>query len=423
MKEIKISEIINPAFREFWSVSKHHKYLRYVLKGGRASAKSTHVSFRIIMDIIKYPVTALVVRKVGNTLSESVYEQLKEAADILGISQYFKFKKSPLEIEYIPRGNKIIFRGADDPNKIKSLKVAKYPVAILWIEELAEFKTEDEVITIEQSVLRAELPYELKYSFFYSYNPPKRKQSWVNKKYNTQFISDNTYVHHSTYLDNPHISKESIEEAEDLKKTNELKYKWIFLGEPIGSGIVPFANLEFREITDEEIKSFDNIRQGCDWGYATDPVAFVRLHYDKTRRRIYFLDEFYGVKKFNSELAEWLKRKKYDRDITTADSAEPKSISEMKMQYGCNFRGAKKGPGSIEYGETWLDSLDAIIIDYKRTPNTAREFENIDYKVDKDGETMAKLEDKDNHSIDSCRYALESDMKQNSISVLKPSGR
>lgn len=423
MKEIKISEIINPAFREFWSVSKHHKYLRYVLKGGRASAKSTHVSFRIIMDIIKYPVTALVVRKVGNTLSESVYEQLKEAADILGISQYFKFKKSPLEIEYIPRGNKIIFRGADDPNKIKSLKVAKYPVAILWIEELAEFKTEDEVITIEQSVLRAELPDELKYSFFYSYNPPKRKQSWVNKKYNTQFISDNTYVHHSTYLDNPHISKESIEEAEDLKKTNELKYKWIFLGEPIGSGIVPFANLEFREITDEEIKSFDNIRQGCDWGYATDPVAFVRLHYDKTRRRIYFLDEFYGVKKFNSELAEWLKRKKYDRDITTADSAEPKSISEMKMQYGCNFRGAKKGPGSIEYGETWLDSLDAIIIDYKRTPNTAREFENIDYKVDKDGETMAKLEDKDNHSIDSCRYALESDMKQNSISVLKPMGR
>ena len=93
------------------------------------------------------------------------------------------------------------------------------------------------------------------------------------------------------------------------------------------------------------------------------------------------------------------------------------------MQYGCNFRGAKKGPGSIEYGETWLDSLDAIIIDYKRTPNTAREFENIDYKVDKDGETMAKLEDKDNHSIDSCRYALESDMKQNSISVLKPMGR
>lgn len=420
MADIKISEIINQNFHEFWKASKNHKYLKYVLKGGRASAKSTHIGFRIVMDIIKYPVSALVVRKVGNTLSESVYEQIKECADILGVSQYFEFKISPLQIIYKPRGNKIVFRGADDPNKIKSLKIAKYPVAILWIEELAEFKSEDEVTTIEQSVLRAELPEGMFYSFYYSYNPPKRKQSWVNKKYGTQFLPDNTYVHHSTYLENPHISKETIEEANNLKERNEFKYRWIFLGEPIGSGVVPFSNLVFRTVPDEEYRTFDNIRQGCDWGYATDPLAFVRLHYDKTRRRIIFMDEVYGVKLFNRELAEKLKKRGYDTTLTTADSAEPKSISEMKNDYSCNFKGAKKGPGSVEYGETWLDDLEEIVIDAKRTPNVAREFENIDYQTDKDGEPRAKLEDKDNHTIDATRYALEKDMKSSGgLSVLK----
>lgn len=420
MAEIKISDIINSNFREFWKVSKEHQYLKYVLKGGRASAKSTHIGFRLIMDIMKYPVSALVVRKVGNTLSESVYEQLKECADILGVSQYFEFKVSPLQVVYKSRGNKIVFRGADDPNKIKSLKIAKYPVAILWIEELAEFKTEDEVTTIEQSVLRAELPEGMFYSFYYSYNPPKRKQSWVNKKYNTQFLPANTYVHHSTYLENPHVSKETIEEAENSKERDNFKYRWIFLGEPIGSGVVPFSNLVFRAITNEEYNAFDNIRQGCDWGYATDPLAFVRLHYDKTRRRIFFMDEIYGVKIFNRELAEKMKKKGYDTTLTTADSAEPKSISEMKNEYGCNFKGAKKGPGSVEYGETWLDDLEEIVIDAKRTPNVAREFENIDYQTDKDGNPKAKLEDKDNHTIDATRYALEKDMKTSGgLSILK----
>ena len=417
---MKISDVINPVFHEFWSYSKKHEYLRYVLKGGRSSAKSTHIGFRIVMDVIKYPITALCVRKVKDTLSESVYEQLKECINILGVEQYFDFRVSPLQIIYKPRGNKIIFRGADDPQKIKSLKVAKFPVADLWIEELAEFKNEDEITTIEQSVLRAELPKGLYYSFFYFYNPPKRKQSWVNKKFNISVKPANTYIHHSTYLDNPHISKETVSEADEMKEKNPLKYRWIFLGEPIGSGVVPFSNLVFRKITDEEVVSFDNIRQGNDWGYATDPLAFVRLHYDKTRRKIYFIDEIYGVKLFNRELADRLKKKGYDKMLTIADSAEPKSISEMKCEYDCNFKGAKKGPGSVEYGENWLDDLEEIVIDVNRTPNVAREFESIDYQTDRDGNAKAKLEDKDNHTIDATRYALENDMKKSKgLSVLK----
>ena len=405
----RLSEIFNDNFKRFYKEAKNDNYLYYVLKGGRGSAKSTHIAFTLILEIIKKPITILCVRKVGNTLSESVYEQLKEAIDMLGLDHLFECKKSPLQIVYKPRGNKIIFRGADDPSKIKSIKISKFPLTTLWIEELAEFKTEEEVSTIVNSVLRAELEEGLEYKIFYSYNPPKRKQSWVNKKYDTQFIADNTYVHHSTYLENKHISKAFKEEANEVKKRNEFKYRHEYLGEPIGSGVVPFSNLEFRTINDVEIASFDNIRQGVDWGYATDPVAFIRLHYDKTRRKIYILDEFYEVKASNRRLSEVIKSRKYHYQLTICDSAEPKSKDEL-VTYGVKMICAKKGPGSVEFGEKWLDDLEAIIIDPKRTPNTCMEFENIDYQTDKDGNIKPRLEDKNNHTIDAIRYALESDM-------------
>ncbi len=407
---LKLSEIIVPAFHKAHKVIKSDEYLKHVFKGGRGSGKSSDIGLELVLDIIKYPITILCVRKVGNTLQESCYEQIKEAIEILNVSHLFKFNINPLRITYLPRGNFFIFRGADDPAKIKSIKVAKFPIARLWIEELAEFKTEDEVSMIENSILRAELKDGLKYKFFYSYNPPKRKQSWVNKKYETQFLPKNTYVHHSNYRDNPYLSKAFIEEAEITKEKKPNKYRWEYLGEPIGSGVVPFDNLEFRKITDKEIESFDNIRQGIDWGYANDPFHFTRLHYDKTRRIVFIFAEIQEVKLSNRLAAERIKSQGYNDTEITADSAEPKSVDEV-WDYGIRIYGAEKGPGSVEYGEKWLDDLEAIVIDPERCPNTAREFENIDYQVDKDGNTKNKLEDKDNHSIDAIRYALERDMR------------
>jgi phage terminase large subunit len=170
------------------------------------------------------------------------------------------------------------------------------------------------------------------------------------------------------------------------------------LGEAIGSGVVPFDNLTFRTISDEEIAQFDNIRQGIDWGYANDPLSFGRWHYDKKKRTIYALDELYGVKISNRELAEWMKEKGYHRDETIADGAEPKSVAEMKS-YDVKIKGAKKGPGSVETGEKWIDDLDEVVIDPKRTPETYREFKNIDYAVDAQGKPKTKLQEEDNHSI------------------------
>jgi PBSX family phage terminase large subunit len=416
MIQVKMSDKVLPAFHGFWRDC--DKYLYKVLKGGRNSAKSTTVSERIILDLMKSPVNAIALRKVGSTLETSVFEQLKWAIDYLEVSQYWKVRKSPLKLIYLPRGNEILFRGADDAMKIKSIKTSKFPITHLWIEELSEFKTEEEVDTIVNSILRSELPAGLQYSIFFSYNPPKRKQNWVNKKYNTQFLASNTLVHHSTFLDNPYVSQAFREEAAEVKAKSEHKYRWIYLGEAIGGGVVPFDNLVFRPIADDEIRSFDNIRQGIDWGYAADPFAFVRLHYDKRRRRLFFIDEVYGVKLSNREAAAQIKIKGLNDCRVTADSAEPKSIAEFKT-YGIKCYGAQKGPGSVEYGEKWLDDLEEIVIDYKRTPNVAREFENIDYKVDKDGNIRSELEDQDNHTIDAARYACEDDMKERKLKAAK----
>lgn len=395
-----------------WRASLDPNKLHIACKGGRGSGKSSNVAHIIIQLIMRYPVNGVAIRKTDNTLEQSVYEQIKWAIAEQGVTHLFKFNKSPLRITYKPRGNYIVFRGAQNPERIKSLKDSQFPFAIGWIEELAEFKTEDEVKTITNSLLRGELADGLFYKFFYTYNPPKRKQSWVNKKYETQFQPKNTFVHASTYLDNPFIAKAFIEEAEATKERSERRYMWEYLGEAIGSGVVPFDNLEFRRITDEEYATFDNIRNGLDFGYATDPLAFVRWHYDKKKNGIYAMDEFYAQKVSNRKIAQWLHEKGYQSDEIHADGAEPKSIAEIKFEHNVpRIRGAKKGPDSVEYGEKWLDDLDFICIDPKRTPNIAREFESIDYQVDRDGNPKPRLEDKDNHTIDSTRYAFVDDMR------------
>lgn len=411
-KQIKISSLIPTNFHSVWRASLDPNKLHIACKGGRGSGKSSNVAHIIVQMLMRYAVNGVAIRKTDNTLEQSVYEQIKWAIAEQQVTHLFKFNKSPLRITYKPRGNYIVFRGAQNPERIKSLKDSQFPFAIGWIEELAEFKTEDEVKTITNSLLRGELADGLFYKFFYTYNPPKRKQSWVNKKYETQFQPNNTFVHASTYLDNPFIAKAFIDEAKATKERSERRYKWEYLGEAIGSGVVPFDNLLFETISDEQLATFDNFRNGLDYGYATDPLAFVRWHYDKKKNGIYAVDELYGQKMSNRQTAKILKERGYQSDYIYADSAEPKSNAEMRDEYGFKkLFGVKKGPDSVEFGEQWLDDLDFICIDPNRTPNIAREFENIDYQVDRDGNPKPRLEDKDNHAIDATRYALSDDMR------------
>ena len=183
MISIKLSELLPKHFHSLWKATKDKEKLNIVAKGGRGSGKSSDISIIITQLIMRYPMNAVVVRKTDNTLATSVFEQIKWAIEEQKVSHLFKVKVSPMEITYVPRGNRIIFRGAQNPERLKSLKDSRFPFSIMWIEELAEFKTEDEVTTITNSMLRGELDDGLFYKFFFSYNPPKRKQSWVNKKW------------------------------------------------------------------------------------------------------------------------------------------------------------------------------------------------------------------------------------------------
>jgi len=409
-KQLKISDLLTPKFYPLYLAWKSNKYTRLVCKGGRGSAKSTNIALILVVDLMQYPVNTICFRKVGETLRKSVYEQIKWAIKFLGVEEYFEYKLSPLEIIYKERGNKFIFMGVDDPQKSKSIKEAQFPVARYWFEELAEFKNEDEVETVLNSIFRGKLEKGLIYKGFFSYNPPKMRHNWVNKKYNYSFIENNVFVHHSVYLDNPHISEEFIKEAEAVKAKDETKYKLVYMGEPIGNGLVPFPNLEIREIEASEIAGLEKFRNGVDWGYGVDPLAFVRWGYDKKKGIIYALDEYYGVGLKNRNLANYILSKGYD-ELVMCDSAEPKSIDELK-EYDISAWGAKKGAGSVEYGEKWLSDLEAIVIDPKRTPNISREFEMIDYDTDREGNPLPRLCDSNNHTIDATRYAFSNDMKK-----------
>lgn len=407
---VSLSELIPKAFHDLHREIKYGDQLFYVCKGGRNSGKSSVISIEIVKRRMESKSHALCIRKWGVYLEKSVYEQCKWAINALGVQEFWKINRSPLRLTYKPTGASIFFAGADDTSRIKSIKMSDMPITELWIEEVGEFKTEDEVTTVTNSIVRAELPASMDYKIYLTYNPPKRRTHWLNKKYDTVFVAKNTYVHHSTYKGNPHLSRQALEEIRLTKINNKKKYEWDFLGKPTGSGVVPFQNLVFRPITDEEIAAFDNIRQGIDWGYGIDPACFGRMHYYKTRGKLFIFDEIYGVKMSNSKLFNSMLAEGYGSDKTTADSSEPKSVAEGKS-YGLNIKGAKKGAGSVEYGEKWLDELEEIVIDPVRCPNIAREFEGIDYAVDKDGNPLNRLVDADNHSIDMVRYAMEDDMK------------
>lgn len=407
MLNIKLSEKILPNFSNFHRDYKNALHTFYVHKGGRGSAKSSHIAIEIILDIIKNPVSHLIVKRYSNSIELTVFEQIKWAINYLGVENQFQIWKKPFKIQYRARGNFIYFTGADDPEILKGLKSSEFPIACAWIEEITQFKSEDDLTSIINTVIREE--HNEKYKICLSYNPPKRKTHWVNKKYESITLPDTYFVQHSTYLDNKYISKAFKDEAEHIKLTNERKYKHEYLGEAIGNGIVPFDNLTFRYITDDEIRNFDNIKQGIDWGYGIDPVHFTRLHYDKTRKKIYIFGEIHDIKVSNAELIKRIKNKRWDDFLIFADSAEPKSINNLCEEY-IKCVGADKPPGSVEFGEKWLDEQNEIVIDHVRCPNTAREFENADYEVDKDGNSRNRLVDKDNHSIDAIRYALYRDI-------------
>ena len=412
-----LKENISPAFYSVHDAVVNDKYTHYKLCGGRGSTKSSFISIEIIFGIIRNPIAnAVVIRKVGAYLKDSVYSQLEWAIDTLGVSEMWQLKSSPLEMIYLPTGQKILFRGADEPKKLKSTKVSKGYIRYIWYEELDEFNGPEEVRTINQSLMRG----GEKFDVFYSFNPPKSISSWVNVV--EKMSGPDTLMHKSTYLDVPKewIGEQFILEAEHIKKVQPEIYEHEYLGEVTGTGGEVFKNLKLRIISDEEIEAFDKIRRGIDFGYAADPFVYIICHFDSARKRLYIFGEIFRTGLSNSAAVNEIKELGSYSQVIICDSAEPKSINELR-QSGLNVRGAKKGPDSIEYGIKFLQSLEEIIIDNVRCPNAAREFSQYEIESDANGNFSAHYPDKNNHTIDAVRYALEQDTAGKKAKIIKRS--
>ncbi len=402
MAEVRLSDIMAPHFYGLHKDIKEHRHTYYWLEGGRGSTKSSDISIEIPQLLIKNPdCHAVVLRKVGNTIKTSVYPQMQWGIDALGLSGKFKFKTSPHEITYKKTGQKILFFGVDEPQKLKSIKLEFGYVGIVWFEELDQFSGMEEIRSINQSLLRG----GPRFWEFCSFNPPKSQNNWVNEE--KLFEDPARLVHHSTYLGVPKswLGDTFIENAEKLRHQNETAYRHEYLGEVTGTGGAVFENVEDMEMSDELVNSFDRRYYGLDFGFAVDPLAFTCMHYNKAHRTLYIFGEIYGQKMTNRVAAEKVKPM-LGTHYVTADSAEPKSIAEMHS-LGLRIEGARKGPDSIDYGIRWLQSLAKIYIDKRRAPNTYREFIGYEYERNRDGQFISAYPDKNNHTIDSVRYGLE----------------
>lgn len=402
--DTRVSEIIAEPYHEMHRAVREHLYTHYDLSGGRGSLKSSTVSIEVILLILRNPKChALVMRKVANTLRTSVYSQYLWAISKLGLDKYFTAHTSPMELIYKPTGQRVIFFGADDAGKLKSIKLPFGYIGVTHFEEKDQFSGRAEIRTILQSTMRGG---ELFWNFE-SYNPPISASNWANE--DSLENRPDRLCHKSTYLDVPRewLGEQFFTEAEILREQNPRAYEHEYLGVPTGTGGNVFENVVVRDITDEEVAQFDRIYNGVDWGWYPDPFAFDRMHFDAARRTLYIFDEYRCNKKGNAETAKILTEEHgiTPQDLITADSAEPKSVGDYRS-YGLFCRAAEKGAGSVEYSMKWLQSLCCIVIDGKRCPETAKEFLRYEYERSKEGEIISGYPDRDNHHIDAVRYGM-----------------
>lgn len=419
---IHSSNIFAKVYNKYFRMILKHEKERYTFTGGRASTKSSFISIVIVVLITMFPkLNALVVRKTAKTLRRSVFEQIVWAIDKLHL-RYTKERKtgfkipksevSALPITYIRKdGTKqqIIFAGCDDPEKIKSIKVSQGYFGILWVEEKTEFTPAD-LQNVRISALRGGDTFYI----FESYNPPSAARHWCNREAAT--YDPNRVVIHTTYLDIPPewLGAAILHDIEQTKATNKRAYENIYLGLATGSGQNIFENVELREITDDEIKAFDFLYCGIDWGYYPDPFAFSVSSYNAPKQELFIFDELYLNKRGNydafQDLTKHMEIAGLDiaNDRITADSAEPKSIADFRS-WGGNVRGAIKGIGSRDTSFKWLQGLKKIVIDPRRCPRMADEFTLYEHEIDKrTGEIMSGYPDgQPDHGIDTIRYALE----------------
>lgn len=398
--KINLPNKIGKGYKEFWNCKKRYR----VVKGSRGSKKSTTTSMWIIYNMMKYPLAnTLVIRRIFNTHKDSTYTQLKWAANNLGVYHLWKFSKSPLEATYLPTGQKILFRGLDNPLSITSITVEKGFLCWCWYEEAFQVTNEDDFNKVDMSI-RGELPKGYFKQITLTFNPWSEKH-WLKKRFFD--VEDEDILAITTnYMCNEWLGEDDLKVYEKMKINNPRRYRIEGLGEwGIAEGLI-YENFQELEFNINEIRQRPNIKSafGLDFGYTNDPSAFIASLVDTKRKEIYIFDEHYQKAMSNKMIADMIKYKGYSKELIIADSAEPKSIDDIRRNGIHRLIPAKKGKDSILNGIQFIQDFRIYV--HPKCENTLIELNNYVWD-NKEGTIINKPVDDYNHLMDALRYSLE----------------
>lgn len=401
MNKVSLKSVVGKGYKDFWNCKK-----RYIaLKGGRGSKKSKTTALRWIYLLMKYPkANLLVVRRTYNTLKDSSYSDLKWAIEKLQVSDMWDATKSPLELIFKPTGQKIIFRGLDDPLKLTSITVDKGYLCWVWFEEAYEISNEDSFDKIDMSI-RGELPQGYFKQLVLTFNPWTEKH-WLKRRF-FDVEDDDVFSTTTTYLVNEFLGEDDIKRFEWIKKNKPKRYRVEGLGEwgiIEGSVYEDWKELEFDYM---EVAARPGViaRTGLDFGYVADPTALIACLVDLEAKELYIYDEHYQKAMRNNQIADMIKYKGFSKETIIADSAEPKSIDEIKLQGIRGIKGAQKGKDSILNGIQFIQQFKIFV--HPKCSNTIVELSNYVWDKDKEGKEINKPIDDFNHLLDALRYAVE----------------
>ena len=398
-KTISLQKVVGRGYKEFWNSKKRY----VVVKGSRASKKSKTTALWHIVKLIEYPLAnVLVVRKTERTLRDSCYSDLKWAIQRLGLESYFSCTVSPLEITYKPTGQKILFRGMDDPLKLTSISVPQGYICFCWIEEAYEINKESDFDMLDESI-RGELPSGLFKRLTITFNPWSERH-WLKKRFFDK-EDDSVLALTTNYLCNEWLDESDKALFERMKVNNPRRYQVAGLGNwGIVDGLI-FENWKEEQFNIDDIKTKCESIFGLDFGYTNDPTALFCGLFDKVNKKIYVFDEIYEKGLSNAAIYQRVNDKGFSKELITADCAEPKSIDELRGLGLIRITAAKKGKDSIMNGIQFIQDYEIII--HPKCVNFLTEISNYTWDKDKFGNAINKPVDDFNHLMDAMRYAIE----------------